>query len=129
MTPPDLKTANADTLLTVLVGDRDTDDDMQWWQHLTTRAAVLTEVTQWVGDERALIIEGWHCGGDSFAVIGNRVGLTRSRVQQLVTRGRIVSQHKGRLRHSSNSPWRLAPDRGAQASNPQPLPGPQRRPP
>lgn len=78
-----------DAVWQALIGERDVDDDMEWWTHLSSRLALLAEVHRRIGDERARIAERWHrVDGDSFAVIGGRVGLTRGRAQQLVERGR-----------------------------------------
>lgn len=80
--------AEVDAVWAALIGDRDGDDDMAWWVHLSSRAALLAEVARRVADERARLAAAWHASGDSFAVIGARVGLTRARAQQLVERGR-----------------------------------------
>lgn len=72
----------------MLIGDRAGADDMAWWNQLTARATVLDDVKHRISDERATIAARWHAGGESFAVIGQRVGLTRARAQQLVERGR-----------------------------------------
>lgn len=71
----------------MLVGERDI-DDVQWWVHLSSRLALLTETERRIHDERARVAARWHADGDSFTVIAQRVGLTRARAQQLVERGR-----------------------------------------
>lgn len=81
-----------DAVWQALIGERNVDDDMEWWTHLSARLALLAEVERRVHDERARITETWHrVHGDSFAAIGGRVGLTRARAQQLVERGRRLA--------------------------------------
>ena len=78
-----------DAVWDAVVGERDVDDDMEWWTHLSSRLALLAETERRVHDERARIAEKWsRVDKDSYATIGERVGLTRARAQQLVERGR-----------------------------------------
>lgn len=81
-----------DAVWAALIGDRDGDDDMPWWIHLSSRLALLIETGRRIHDERARIAERWHrVDQDSFATIAARVGLTRARAQQLVERGREIN--------------------------------------
>jgi hypothetical protein len=81
-----------DAVWEALIGEREVDDAIEWWTHLSARLALLDEVERRVHDERARIVERWHrVDGDSFAIIGARIGLTRARVQQLVERGRRLN--------------------------------------
>ncbi len=85
----DAEPREVDVVWQALIGERDVDDDMEWWTHLTARRALLGAVSARIGDELAAVAERWHrVDGDSFATIGARVGLTRARAQQLVQRGR-----------------------------------------
>lgn len=78
-----------DAVWQALIGERDMDDAIEWWTHLSSRLALIDEVQRRAHDERARIAETWHrVDGDSFAAIAARVGLTRGRAQQLVERGR-----------------------------------------
>ncbi len=80
-----------DAMWAALIGERGEVDAMAWWTHLSTRRAVLVDVAARIGDELAALAERWHrVDGDSFAVIGDRIGLSRGRAQQLVERGRPV---------------------------------------
>lgn len=82
-----------DAVWQAVVGERDIDDDMEWWTHLSSRLALLAETERRVHDERARIAERWsRVDGDSFAAIGDRIGLTRARAQQLVERGRELAR-------------------------------------
>lgn len=85
---PEAALVDADTVWTALLDERVVDDDMRWWAHLSSRAELVAKVAQRIADERARIAVSWHISGDSFATIGERVGLTRARAQQLVERGR-----------------------------------------
>jgi hypothetical protein len=84
--------SDADTVWEALVGKRgDDDEDMQWWVYLSSRLALLAEVQRRIHAERSRVAASWHAQGDSFAVIGQRVGLTRARAQQLVEQGRQLA--------------------------------------
>lgn len=87
---------DVDAVVNALVGERDMDDDMQWWVHLSSRLALLAETERRIHDERARLAEKWsRVDGDSYAVICERVGLHRSRAQQLVERGRELRKAEG----------------------------------
>lgn len=77
-----------DDVWNTLVGDRDVDDDMEWWTHLSSRGALLAAVQTRIADERARLAAAWSREGDSLAVIARRIGMSRARAQALVARGR-----------------------------------------
>lgn len=86
-----VESTDVDAVWDVLVGEHDVDDDMPWWLHLSTRMALLESVSRRIADERGRIAAGWHRNGDSYAVIAERVGMSRARAQQLVERGRLTT--------------------------------------
>lgn len=82
---------DVDAAWRALVGAPRPDGDLTArWGSLATCIRLITLVDKRLHDERALIALRWWDAGDSYAVIGERVGLTRGRVQQLVERGRLL---------------------------------------
>jgi hypothetical protein len=72
-----------------LVGDREPgEDDMARWVHLSSRAALVTELGKRIAAERAQITGGWAAEGDSYSTIAARIGLSRARAQQFVEQSR-----------------------------------------
>ena len=66
-------------------------DDVSYWHYLTSCRVVLSEVSRRATDEQALIAERWsRVDGVSFAGIASRVGVSRTRAQQLVEQGRLL---------------------------------------
>lgn len=67
-----------------------------YWHYLTACRAVLAEVSRRITDEQALIAEHWsRVDGVSFAGIAERVGVSRTRAQQLVEQGRLLRHGQG----------------------------------
>jgi putative heme degradation protein len=67
-----------------------------YWHYLTACRAVLAEVSRRTTDEQALIAEHWsRVDGVSFAGIASRVGVSRTRAQQLVEQGRAFRIAEG----------------------------------
>lgn len=69
----------------------------QWWfnandpneryENATVRLADAQQVVTRLSDLRALAVSQMHINGLSYAQIGEKLGVSRSRAQQLVTRG------------------------------------------
>jgi hypothetical protein len=73
-------------------------DDVSYWHYLTSCRVVLSEVSRRTTDEQALIAERWsRVDGVSFAGIASRVGVSRTRAQQLVEQGRLLRHWQGEI--------------------------------
>jgi hypothetical protein len=73
-------------------------DDVSYWHYLTSCRVVLAEVSSRTTDEQALIAERWsRVDGVSFAGIAARVGVSRTRAQQLVEQGRLLKHRQGEM--------------------------------
>jgi len=73
-------------------------DDVSYWHYLTSCRVVLSEVSRRATDEQALIAERWsRVDGVSFAGIASRVGVSRTRAQQLVEQGRLLQHWQGEI--------------------------------
>jgi len=73
-------------------------DDVSYWHYLTACRVVLAEVSRRTTDEQALIAERWsRADGVSFAGIAARVGVSRTRAQQLVEQGRLLRHWQGEI--------------------------------
>jgi len=71
-------------------------DDVSYWHYLTSCRVVLAEVSRRTTDEQALSAERWsRVDGVSFAGIAARVGVSRTRAQQLVEQGRLLRHGQG----------------------------------
>lgn len=71
-----------------LIGEREDDQAIAWYLHLTERQRVLDAVSQGIAHERAAACWELAQEGASYATIAGLTGLTRARVQQLVERAR-----------------------------------------
>ncbi len=81
-----------------LVGDRDRGEDpLHRSVHLSSRQALISAVASRIADEQALVADEVYRdiaeqeGGTSYAKLASRMGLSRSRAQQLIERARRLT--------------------------------------
>lgn len=74
-----------------LIGDRDGEDLLPRYMHLSSRQSLLDAVIVRLADERAQLAAELYADlgeGRSFAAVADRLGISRARAQQMIERSR-----------------------------------------
>jgi hypothetical protein len=87
-----VESAEVDAVIVALVGPREVDDDaITWYRHLSSRQSLAAGVVDRLAEMRAVAVaELFGETGDSIAKVAERLGLSKSRADQLIARGRAL---------------------------------------